>query len=70
MINSDLNVGGIHRAFIVTVGGDIRIYIPGLTSLIAGSNAPVNEDGTINIEKYKKNLKKALVMKFGIKYLK
>ena len=55
MINSDLNVGGIHRAFIVTVGGDIRIYIPGLTSLIAGSNAPVNEDGTINKESYEDN---------------
>lgn len=55
MINSDLNVGGIYRAFIVTVGGDIRIYIPGLTSLIAGSNAPVNEDGTINKESYEDN---------------
>ena len=55
MINSDLNVGGIYRAFIVTVGGDIRIYIPGLTSLTAGSNAPVNEDGTINKESYEDN---------------
>ena len=55
MINSDLNVGGIYRAFIVTVGGDVRIYIPGLTSLIAGSNAPVNEDGTINKESYEDN---------------
>lgn len=55
MINSDLNVGGIHRAFIVTVGGDVRIYIPGLTSLIAGTGSVVNEDGTINTESYNEN---------------
>ncbi len=55
MINSDLNVGGIHRAFIVTVGGDVRIYIPGLTSLIAGTGSVVNEDGTINTVSYNEN---------------
>lgn len=55
MINSDLNVGGIHRAFIVSVGGDVRIYIPGLTSLIAGTGSIVNEDGTVNIESYNEN---------------
>ena len=55
MINSDLNVGGIHRAFIVTIGGDVRIYIPGLTSLIAGTGSIVNEDGTINTESYNEN---------------
>lgn len=55
MINSDLNVGGIHRAFIVTVGGDVRIYIPGLTSLITGTGSVVNEDGTINTELYNEN---------------
>lgn len=55
MINSDLNTGGIHRAFIVTVAGDVRIYVPGLTSLIAGSNSVINEDGTINVESYNEN---------------
>ena len=55
MINSDLNVGGIHRAFIVTVAGDVRIYIPGLTSLIAGTGSVVNEDGTVNTESYNEN---------------
>lgn len=55
MINSDLNTGGIHRAFIVTVAGDVRIYVPGLTSLIAGSNSVINENGTVNVESYNEN---------------
>ncbi len=55
MINSDLNVGGIHRALIISVNGDVRIYVPGLTSLIAGTGSIINTNGTVNIESYNEN---------------
>ena len=53
MINSDINSGGIYRAFILSDNNDIRLYIPGLNS---GGDAevPVNNDGSLNNEVFQK----------------
>lgn len=59
MINSDMNFGGIHRAYLLSVNEEIRIYIPGLYNITADNEFLIKEDGSINTEcyeKYKKGL--------------
>lgn len=55
MINSDLNTGGIHRALLLSVGGEIKIYVPGLTSLNPNSGSLTNDAGGVNKESYETN---------------
>lgn len=55
MINSDLNTGGIHRALLLSIGGEIKIYVPGLTSLNPNSGSLTNDAGGVNKESYETN---------------
>lgn len=49
LMSSDLGVNGIFRAVLLTATdtSDIRVYIPGISSI-----SPLTEDGNIDIEKY------------------
>lgn len=53
MINSDMNNGGIYRAFILSDSSDIRIYIPGLYNNF--ENCPIDSDNNLNMEIFQKN---------------
>ena len=55
MINSDLNLGGIYRGFIINDNDDVRIYVPGLNNLVTNDKNIINSDGTVNSEVYEKN---------------
>lgn len=55
MINSDSNTGGIHRAILLSVGGEIKIYVPGLTSLNPNSGSLIDDGGGVNKESYETN---------------
>lgn len=52
MINSDMNNGGIYRAFILGVSNEVRIYIPALFNNF--KDCPINSDGSLNMEVYNK----------------
>ena len=51
MINSNVNNGGIYRAFILDDSSDIRIYIPGFNN---SNICPIDSDNKLNTETYKK----------------
>ena len=57
MINSDINNGGIYKAYILSESDDIKIYIPGLYNDF--EDCPINKDDSLNMKIFQQ-LKKVL----------